>query len=60
MCWCLYLTLDADMLKKDQMDIVKPHEVNDDELLQVHTREYMSSMKVSHLYYYSHTYVCIG
>ena len=38
------------MLKKDQMDIVKPHGVNDDELLQIHTQEYMSSMKVSHLY----------
>ena len=39
--------VDANMLKKDQTDIVKPHEVNDDELLQVHTQEYMSSMKVS-------------
>lgn len=52
MYWCLYL--DANMVKKDKMDIVKPHEVNDDELLQVHTQEYMSSMKVSHLNYCSH------
>lgn len=35
------------MLKKDQMDILKPHEVNDDELLQVHTKEYVSSLKSS-------------
>ena len=39
--------LDANMLKKDQTDIVKPLEVNDDELLQVHTQEYMSNMRVS-------------
>ena len=39
--------LDANMLKKDHTDIVKPLEVNDDELLQVHTQEYMSNMRVS-------------
>ena len=44
----LYFTyIDANMLKKDQTDIVKPHKVNDDELLQVHTQEYMNNMKVS-------------
>ena len=51
------------MLKKDQTDIVKPHEVNDDELLQVHTEEYISSMKVSvyinimYVRTYVHTYI---
>ena len=43
----IHTYIDADMLKKDQTDIVKPYEVNDDELLQVHTQEYMKSMKVS-------------
>ena len=44
------------MLKKDQTDIVKPHEVNDDELLQVHTQEYMNSMKVSLFIWFQHLY----
>ena len=51
----LYM-LDTKMLKKDQMDILKPHEVNDDELLQVHTKEYVSSLKVSFISYPFHNY----
>ena len=39
--------LDANILKKDRTDIIKPYEVIDDELSQVHTEEYMSSLKVS-------------
>ena len=39
----------AKMLKKDRRDIVKPLEVNDDELLLVHTQEYISSLKVKFL-----------
>ena len=37
---------DAKMLKKDQTDIVKPPKVEDEELLYVHTQEYLSSLQV--------------
>ena len=34
------------MLKKDQTDIVKPPKVKDDELLYVHTQEYLDGIQV--------------
>jgi len=47
------------MLKKDQKDIVKPPKVDDDELLQVHTQEYLNSIKVSHIQFiYIHNFIC--
>ena len=50
---CMCLMADANMLKKDKTDIVKPLEINDDELLKVHTQEYLSCMKVSVRIYHS-------
>ena len=38
--------IDASMLKKDQTDIVKPPKVKDDELLYVHTQEYLDGIQV--------------
>jgi len=37
---------DANILKKNQADIVKPPEVEDDELLYIHTQEYLNSIQV--------------
>ena len=41
---CIYV--DAKILKKDQKDIVKPPKVKDDQLLYVHTQEYLSRIQV--------------
>ena len=43
------------MLKESKEDVVEPLEIREDELLMVHTQEYLNSLKVSPTHFSLHT-----
>ena len=45
------------MLKESKEDVVEPLEIREDELLMVHTQEYLNSLKVSPTHFSLHTII---
>jgi len=43
----MFILTAANILKETKEDIVEPLEISEDELLVVHTQEYLNSLKVS-------------
>ena len=54
-----FIPLAANILKETKEDIVEPMEIKEEELLVVHTREYLNSLKVSCHYHPFHKLLCV-